>query len=58
MTDFRLELPRYTYAAGETVSGRLLLSTSAPIVCKGLRIRLEHKAVTHWHTGTCRPVCA
>jgi hypothetical protein len=42
------------YVPGERVEGRLVLSTSALIACSGLRARLEHVAVAHWHTGASR----
>ena len=51
MTDFRIELPKRVYVPGETVHGTLHLTTDAPVQCRGLHNRLEHKSVVHWHVG-------
>ncbi|KAH8045307.1 hypothetical protein JL722_14291 [Aureococcus anophagefferens] len=36
---------------GDAVTGRLVLETTKPIKCRGIRIRLEGVGVGHWHTG-------
>ena len=51
VSDFRVELPKRVYVPGEAVAGRLHLTTDAPVECRGLNIRLEHKAAVHWHVG-------
>jgi hypothetical protein len=51
VTDFRIELAKYVYVPGEAVHGTLHLSTDAPVECRGLHIRLEHKSEIHWHSG-------
>ena len=52
VSDFRVDLPKRVYVPGETVRGVLHLSTDAPVECRGLNIRLDHKAVVHWHYGS------
>jgi hypothetical protein len=51
VSDFRVELPKRVFVPGEVVRGTLHLTTDAPVACRGLHIRLEHKAVVHWHYG-------
>ena len=36
---------------GDAVTGRLVIETTQPIKCRGIRIRLEGKSSGHWHTG-------
>ena len=36
---------------GDTVTGRVVIETTQPIKCRGIRIRLEGVGVGHWHTG-------
>ena len=36
---------------GDEVTGRLVIETTEPIKCRGIRIRLEGKSSGHWHTG-------
>jgi len=49
VTEFSLSLPdNRVYCPGDTVTGELRLSTDAPVECRGLHIRLEHKSVVHW----------
>ena len=52
VSDFRVDLPKRVYVPGEVVRGTLHLSTDAPVECRGLNIRLDHKAVVHWHYGS------
>jgi len=52
VSDFRVELPKRVFVPGEEVRGTLHLSTNAPVECRGLHIRLEHKSEVHWHYGT------
>ena len=52
VSDFRVELPKRVYMPGEPVRGTLHLSTDAPVDCRGLNVRLDHKAVVHWHYGS------
>ena len=49
VTEFAVALPRQVYCPGDTVCGELHLSTDAPMECRGLHVRLEHKSVVHWH---------
>ncbi len=51
VSDFRVVLPKRVYVPGEFVRGTLHLSTDAPVKCRGLHARLEHKSLVHWHTG-------
>ena len=51
VSDFRVELPKRVFVPGEAVRGVLHLSTDGPVECRALNIRLEHKAVVHWHFG-------
>jgi hypothetical protein len=51
ISDFRVELPKRVFVPGEEVRGTLHLSTDALVECRGLHIRLEHKALVHWHYG-------
>lgn len=52
--NFKIELKRASrvFIPGEVVEGDLVLETTAPIPCRGLRMQLEHKSVIHWHTGS------
>jgi hypothetical protein len=54
VTNFQIQLAngKSVYVPGERVEGRLLLSTAAPIACRGLRCHLQHKSVVHWHVGS------
>ena len=52
VTDFRISLPKRVYLPGETVAGSLHLSTSAPVECRSLNVRLEQRGVVHWHYGS------
>jgi hypothetical protein len=54
IADFRIELRKPFFMPGERVHGRILLSTTAPLMCRGLRVNLEHKSCVHWHTGAQR----
>ena len=52
VTDFRVVLPKRVFVPGETVAGTLHLSTSAPVDCRSLNVRLEQRSVVHWHYGS------
>jgi hypothetical protein len=50
---YRISLQRdtATYFAGEAVVGNLVLTTTAPIKCRGVRLACTGKSHVHWHTG-------
>ena len=56
LRDFRVVLsrPQGVFLPGETVTGELLLSTSAPLPCRSLCVHLTHKATAEW--GELAPV--
>jgi len=43
-----LRKPSGIFVPGEVVEGQVILTTSQPIVCRGLRVLLQHKAAVHW----------
>jgi len=45
---FQIIPEKQTYWAGETVRGTLLLRTSGPISCRGVRLKLEGKGYCYW----------
>ena len=47
-----LDKPDATFYPGDTISGRLIITTTKPIKCRGVRIRCEGLAHGHWHTGS------
>jgi hypothetical protein len=51
--DFSILLRKHSgiFVPGELVEGSVLVTTSQPIVCRGLRVLLQHKAAVHWHSG-------
>ena len=49
---FSLKLEKEQYWSGELVRGTIILTTSGPIKCRAVRVRLNCKSVCHWHKGS------
>ena len=43
--------PPASLADAETLARGVVIETTQPIKCRGIRIRLEGKSAGHWHTG-------
>ena len=52
ITSYQIVLarPSATYFAGEYIEGQVQLVTTAPIKCRGVRLKLQGESRVHWKT--------
>ena len=50
--DIVLDRRDAAYYPGDVVSGRVVITTTSAMTCRGIRVRLQGVAEGKWHTGS------